>query len=113
MFCLKVDEHPSSDCPYRKRVPKNATVGNGCDMVCSVCGWFFGGRFYDQDEAHAIFKSCCICEKIDMNTGLECPQVHAARGMKFLLMMTFIAIIRAKKVWPLSIRSEVYLFSGL
>ncbi|XP_062018012.1 uncharacterized protein LOC133734388 isoform X2 [Rosa rugosa] len=34
--CLicSLDEHTSSECPYNAKVPKNATVGRGCDVFC-------------------------------------------------------------------------------
>ncbi|XP_034212511.1 uncharacterized protein LOC117625053 isoform X1 [Prunus dulcis] len=69
LFCLKVDEHPPSVCPYRKRVPKNATVGSGGDIVCSVCHRFFRGSCCGQDA----FKVCCICGKIGDHWSTVCP----------------------------------------
>ncbi|CAB4306407.1 unnamed protein product [Prunus armeniaca] len=68
-----VDEHPPSVCPYRKRVPKNATIGRGCVLLCSVCHRFFGGSCCGQDEAYASFKVCCICGKIGEHWSTMCP----------------------------------------
>ncbi|KAH0986483.1 hypothetical protein GBA52_013660 [Prunus armeniaca] len=35
-YCLKVGEHIWQQCPYKDRVPKNAILGSGCDVVCRV-----------------------------------------------------------------------------
>ncbi|KAI5332949.1 hypothetical protein L3X38_023078 [Prunus dulcis] len=35
-YCLKVGEHIPQRCPYKDRVPKNAILGSGCDVVCRV-----------------------------------------------------------------------------
>ncbi|KAL6282277.1 hypothetical protein ACE6H2_013206 [Prunus campanulata] len=83
LFCLKVDEHPSSACPYRKRVPKNATVGSGCDIVCSACERLCGGSRCHQDEAYAIFKVCCICGKIGEHWPSMCPSPLRQKDISF------------------------------
>ncbi|KAI5332943.1 hypothetical protein L3X38_023072 [Prunus dulcis] len=35
-YCLKVSQHIPQRCPYKDRVPKNAILGSGCDVVCRV-----------------------------------------------------------------------------
>ncbi|BBN67676.1 hypothetical protein Prudu_151S000100 [Prunus dulcis] len=35
-YCLKVGQHIPQRCPYKDRVPKNAILGSGCDVVCRV-----------------------------------------------------------------------------
>ncbi|KAI5332944.1 hypothetical protein L3X38_023073 [Prunus dulcis] len=57
-YCLKVGEHMTQRCPYQDRVPKNAILGSGCDVVCRVCGWFFRGSCCGQDEGRAVLKNC-------------------------------------------------------
>ncbi|KAL6282285.1 hypothetical protein ACE6H2_013214 [Prunus campanulata] len=56
-FCLKVDEHYWSNCPYMVSVPKNAKVGSNCDVICKVCGLFFKKESCcGKDEGRAIPK---------------------------------------------------------
>ncbi|XP_062018011.1 uncharacterized protein LOC133734388 isoform X1 [Rosa rugosa] len=61
--CLicSLDEHTSSECPYNAKVPKNATVGRGCDVFCKVCDDLFYGRCCNQDSGRAKLKFCNFC----------------------------------------------------
>lgn len=73
MHYLKVDEHHSSNCPYRKHVPDNTICGSGWEVVCSVCGWFCGGNC--RDEGQAIFKMCGICGNNGDHWPTRCPSL--------------------------------------
>ncbi|PQM37401.1 hypothetical protein Pyn_02724 [Prunus yedoensis var. nudiflora] len=77
-YCLKVGEHIPQRCPYKDRVPKNAILGSGCDVVCRVCGWFFRGSCCRQDEGRAILKNCGICLTTGKHWSASCPTLPPA-----------------------------------
>ncbi|CAB4276038.1 unnamed protein product [Prunus armeniaca] len=74
MYCLMLNDHYSTKCPYMDTVPKNATVGNGCEVVCKVCGALFRGSCCGRDVGRAISKVCCICGKIGEHWPPMCPR---------------------------------------
>ncbi|BFG22588.1 hypothetical protein CerSpe_088620 [Prunus speciosa] len=76
-YCLKVDDHITQLCPYKYDVPKNAILGKGCSVQCTVCG----SRFRDsccakcgQTRGRAILMDCRICGKSYDHWPDMCPQ---------------------------------------
>lgn len=75
MIC-SLDEHASSVCPYQVEVPKNATVGSGCDIVCRVCEREFSGHCCNQDSGRAKLKDCDFCMQFGQHWTFQCPHKH-------------------------------------
>ncbi|KAL6282295.1 hypothetical protein ACE6H2_013224 [Prunus campanulata] len=77
MYCLKVGEHITQLCPYQHHVPKNATLGEGCELICKICGCRFIGSCCADcglSEGCAILKDCLICGKQGDHWPSTCPK---------------------------------------
>ncbi|KAI5345411.1 hypothetical protein L3X38_013288 [Prunus dulcis] len=65
-YCLHVGEHISQLCPYKSDAPKNATLGEGCMVVCSICCCLLRDSCCadcDLSIGCAVLKDCPICRK--------------------------------------------------
>ncbi|CAL9015435.1 unnamed protein product [Prunus brigantina] len=77
MYCLKVGEHITQLCPYQHHVPKNATLGEGCELICKICGCRFIGSCCADcglSEGCAILKRCLLCGKLGDHWLSMCPK---------------------------------------
>ncbi|KAL6293762.1 hypothetical protein ACE6H2_001904 [Prunus campanulata] len=75
-YCLKVGKHYTPLCPYRYHLPKNATLGSGCEVICKICGCLFRGSCCascGRSEGQAILKDCSICGKQGEHWPSTCP----------------------------------------
>ncbi|XP_024157401.1 uncharacterized protein LOC112165193 isoform X3 [Rosa chinensis] len=72
MYCTKV--HGIASCSYTRRVPKNAPVGPGCELVCRICESPFSGTCCGLDEGRAILKECIICGAYGDHWPRWCPR---------------------------------------
>ncbi|XP_004293866.1 PREDICTED: uncharacterized protein LOC101295311 [Fragaria vesca subsp. vesca] len=73
LYCTKLG-HGTAYCSYMYRVPKNAPVGPGCDLVCRLCGSPFSGTCCGQDEGRAILKECLTCASYGDHWPRQCPR---------------------------------------
>ncbi|XP_062015372.1 uncharacterized protein LOC133731940 isoform X2 [Rosa rugosa] len=74
MYCTKVGVHGTASCSYTRRVPKNAPVGPGCELVCRICESPFSGTCCGLDEGRAILKECIICGVYGDHWPRWCPR---------------------------------------
>ncbi|KAL5703546.1 hypothetical protein ACHQM5_022082 [Ranunculus cassubicifolius] len=77
--CFKI--HHPSHCPYFRHLPKGASFGPGCDVVCA-CGNIFNeeGWFCTScggDWAILRFKHCFICNERQDHRSDECSKDKA------------------------------------
>ncbi|XP_021828872.1 uncharacterized protein LOC110769243 [Prunus avium] len=65
-YCLHVGDHISQLCPYKNDAPKNATIGESCMVVCSICCCLLRDSCCadcDLSIGCAVLKDCPICGK--------------------------------------------------
>ncbi|KAL6290148.1 hypothetical protein ACE6H2_007658 [Prunus campanulata] len=65
-YCLHVGDHISQLCPYNYDAPKNATIGESCMVVCSICCCLLRDSscaYCDLSIGCAVLKDCPICGK--------------------------------------------------
>ncbi|XP_040362956.1 uncharacterized protein LOC121049496 isoform X1 [Rosa chinensis] len=74
MYCTKVGIHGTASCSYTRRVPNNAPVGPGCELVCRICESPFSGTCCGLDEGRAILKECIICGAYGDHWPRWCPR---------------------------------------
>ncbi|PQP92851.1 uncharacterized protein Pyn_36987 [Prunus yedoensis var. nudiflora] len=65
-YCLHVGDHISQLCPYKYDAPKNATIGESCMVVFSICCCLLRDSCCadcDLSIGCAVLKDCPICGK--------------------------------------------------
>ncbi|PQQ14014.1 uncharacterized protein Pyn_39452 [Prunus yedoensis var. nudiflora] len=85
-YCLKVNKHPTNQCSYEYKVPKDAIVGESCVVACLVCGCLFrDSRCADCGTSlgRAFLKDCSICGKEGEHLEFECPERDANCGFTY------------------------------
>ncbi|KAK9937028.1 hypothetical protein M0R45_013846 [Rubus argutus] len=88
LICLSEDKHFIMLCPYLDRVPENAVVGSGCDVVCRQCGYTMkqpGKWICCKREGRAVLKQCEFCMTSGEHWSVECPSDEGVKLARTLL----------------------------
>ncbi|KAL5703545.1 hypothetical protein ACHQM5_022081 [Ranunculus cassubicifolius] len=85
--CFKV--HDPSHCPYFRHLPRGASFGPGCEIVC-VCGNYFNEKGWfctscGRNWAALRYKKCFICNTWEDHTTDECSK-DKARAAAFKIV---------------------------